>query len=604
MPALRSAIIALCLGLVCLGAYFANGRLLPPAGDDVPNRLIPFAILGFGTLTLDPFREQVIGDPAHYYVQERRSSVVSLYPVGAAIVALPVYVPCYVWLRARGHDSPVWLFAASRLAGKLAAAAIAAACTALLFLMLRRRMSAGMAAAIALTFGLGSGMWVIASQQLWQHGPGVLCVLLGMWVLTWRGAAAGEAEAAGTAGAAAAPGAGWAAGAAAGFFLGMAFAVRPQNAFFLAAGGGYLLWRGGDPGRRRRSVLGFVLGGALPVAATLAYNLHYFGSVLGGYGLYTHLFRPQVVLDGLAGLLLSPNRGLLVFSPAALLGLWGMAVALRRWRQEPLLAWFSVAAVTFALLHASTTTWTGGGAFGPRYLTETLPILALAAGMVVPMLPLWGRTAAWLLVLASVLVEIDGAVCYPASHWHARMAAYPEASWDFRHPMLLEDLQTWRARRTASLPPVPVPLPDSAFRVEWQRVVWGKMGWPYGKWVATGILEGLRPRERVLALVTLRNAGDRAWPDAAAADPARSGIDAVRLAYRWRRAAGWGSYEERADLREPLAAGEAATIWIPVIAPAEPGDYQLELDLVQERIAWFADKGAARLLLPARVLPP
>jgi hypothetical protein len=603
MPALRSAIIALCLGLVCLGAYFANGRLLPPAGDDVPNRLIPFAILGFGTLTLEPFREQVMADPAHYYVQERRSSVVSLYPVGAAIVALPVYVPCYAWLRARGHDSPAWLFAASKRVEKLAAAAIAAAGAALLFLLLRRRVSAGMAAAITLAFGLGSGMWVIASQQLWQHGPGVLCILLGVWALTWRGTDAETASAASTA---AAPGESWAAGAVAGFCLGMAFAVRPQNGFFLAAGGGYLLWRGGDPGQQRRSVLGFVLGGALPVAATLAYNLHYFGTLLGGYGLYTHLFRPQVALDGLAGLLLSPNRGLLVFTPAALFGLWGMAVALRRWRREPLLAWFSAAAVMFALLHAATTTWTGGGAFGPRYLTETLPILALAAGLVVPTLPRWGRAAALLLALASVLVEIDGAVCYPASHWHARMAAYPEASWDYRHPMLLEDFQTWLARRTATAPPAPVPLPDSAFRVEWQRVAWGKMGWPYGHWVASGILEGLHPRERVLALVTVRNAGDRAWPDAAAADPARSGMYAVRLAYRWRRAAAaaWGSYEERADLREPLAAGRAAAIWMPVIAPAEPGDYQLELDLVQERIAWFADKGAARLVLPARVVPP
>ncbi|HEY6324109.1 MAG TPA: hypothetical protein VJA16_21410 [Thermoanaerobaculia bacterium] len=584
--------------MACLGAYLANGRLLPPAGDDVPNRLIPFAILGSGTLTLDPFREQVNGDPAHYYVEERRSSLVSLYPVGAAIVALPVYVPCYAWLRSRGHDSPAWLFVASKLAGKLAAAIIAAACTALLFLMLRRRVSAAMAAAITLTFALGTGMWVIASQQLWQHGPGVLCILLGMRFLTLPGSPAAGADAA------AAPRAGWAA-AAAGLALGMAFAVRPQNVFFLAAGGAYLLLRGGDPGRRRRSVLGFVLGSAAPVAATLAYSLYYFGTVLGGYTRFVPHLQPQVAWAGMAGLLLSPNRGLLVFSPAALFGLWGMATALRRWRQELLLASFSAAAVIFALLHASTTTWSGGGSFGPRYLTEALPILALAAGLVVPALPLWGRTAAMLLVLASVLVEIDGAVCYPASSWHARTAAYPEASWDFRHPMLLEDLRTWLARRTSSSPPEPVPLPDSAFKVAWQRVVWRKMDWPAMRWVATGVLEGLHPRERVLALVTLRNAGDRAWPDAAAADPARSGIYAVRLAYRWRRAAsGWGPYEKRADLREPLAAGDAAVIWIPVIAPPEPGDYLLQFDLVQERIAWFADKGADQLLLPARVKPP
>lgn len=611
-PKLRSSVIALCLGLVCLGAYFANGRLLPPAGDDVPARLIPFSILGFGTMTLDPFREQVYADPAHYYVQERRSSLVSLYPVGAAIVALPVYVPCYVWLRARGHDSPAWLFAASRLAAKLAAATIAAACAALLFLILRRRVSAAMAAVITLAFGLGSGMWVIASQQLWQHGPGVLCILLGMLLLPRQGpegmaaapATAGNAGA--TGGTMGTTGAARSAlmAAAAGFFLAMAFAVRPQNVFFLAAGGAYLLLRGDDPGQRRRSVLEFVLGSALPVAATLAYSLYYFGTVLGGYRLFLPHFQPQVALAGMAGLLLSPNSGLLVFSPAALLGLWGMAAALRHWRQELLLASFSAAAVMYVLLHASTITWAGGGSFGPRYMTEALPILALAAGLVVPALPRWGRAGALLLVLASVLVEIDGAVCYPASGWHARMAAYPGASWDFRHPMLLEDFRTWLARRTSSSPPEPAPLPDSAFRVTWQRVVWRKMDWPAMRWVATGVLDGLHPRERVLALVTLRNAGDRVWPDAAAADPARSGIYAVRLAYRWRRASVWGPYEERADLREPLAAGQAAAVWIPVIAPPEPGAYLLQFDLVQEGIAWFADKGADRLLLPARVNAP
>jgi len=592
-----SWLLALCLGLVCLGAYFANGRLLPPAGDDVPARLIPFSILGFGTITLDPFREQVNADPAHYYVQERRSSLVSLYPLGAAVVALPVYLPCYLWLRTRGHDSPSYLFEASKRAEKLAAATLAAACAAVLFLLLRRRVSTGIAVAIVLAFGLGSGMWMIASQQLWQHGPGVLCILLGMWALTWRDSAAakaGEARA------------GWAAAAAAaaGFFLGMAFAVRPQDVFFLVAGGAYLLLRGGGAEPRRRSVLCFVLGSVPPVAATIAYNLHYFGSVVGGYQIFVPQLQPRVVLAGLAGLLLSPNRGLLVFTPAAVIGLWGMALALRRWRQEPLLATFSAAAVMIALLHAATTTWFGGGSFGPRYLTEALPVLALAAGLVVPALPLWGRAGALLLVLVSVLVEVDGAVCYPASNWHARMAAYPEANWDFRHLMLIEDFQTWRARRSPGRPPAPVRLPDSAFRVEWQRVAWRKMNWLYMRWVSTGILEHLHPGERVLALVTLRNAGDRAWPDAAAADPARSGSYAVRLAYRWRHAAASGSYEARADLREPLAAGQAAAVWIPVIAPAEPGDYRLQFDLVQENIAWFEDKGAQRLFLPARVTPP
>ena len=46
----------LVLFLVLVGAYLANGRLLP-SGDSVPARYLPWSILQHGTLDLDPFPE-------------------------------------------------------------------------------------------------------------------------------------------------------------------------------------------------------------------------------------------------------------------------------------------------------------------------------------------------------------------------------------------------------------------------------------------------------------------------------------------------------------------------------------------------------------------
>jgi hypothetical protein len=40
---------------------------------------------------------------------------------------------------------------------------------------------------------------------------------------------------------------------------------------------------------------------------------------------------------------------------------------------------------------------------------------------------------------------------------------------------------------------------------------------------------------------------------------------------------------------------------VEVVAPPEPGEYRLQLDLLQELVAWFEDKGAPRLLVPIRV---
>jgi hypothetical protein len=36
-------------------------------------------------------------------------------------------------------------------------------------------------------------------------------------------------------------------------------------------------------------------------------------------------------------------------------------------------------------------------------------------------------------------------------------------------------------------------------------------------------------------------------------------------------------------------------------APAEPGDYTLQLDLCQELVSWFDPKGGAKLLVPVKV---
>src|SRR5437016_11864159 len=48
--------LALFAGLFAL--YLANGRTLAlqSGGDTIPNRLIPFSLLRFGTVTLEPFR--------------------------------------------------------------------------------------------------------------------------------------------------------------------------------------------------------------------------------------------------------------------------------------------------------------------------------------------------------------------------------------------------------------------------------------------------------------------------------------------------------------------------------------------------------------------
>jgi SAM-dependent methyltransferase len=58
----------------------------------------------------------------------------------------------------------------------------------------------------------------------------------------------------------------------------------------------------------------------------------------------------------------------------------------------------------------------------------------------------------------------------------------------------------------------------------------------------------------------------------------------------------------RAMVPNRLAPGEKVDLALDIRTPPAPGSYALELDLVQEGVAWFKDKGAQTLQLPVEIL--
>jgi len=79
----------------------------------------------------------------------------------------------------------------------------------------------------------------------------------------------------------------------------------------------------------------------------------------------------------------------------------------------------------------------------------------------------------------------------------------------------------------------------------------------------------------------------------------------VNLGYHWRRETGeldvWDGV--RTKLPWALASGEVVDIPVAVRAPSQPGDYILELTLVQEQVSWLDDKSPnVPLLIPAKTV--
>ena len=84
--------------------------------------------------------------------------------------------------------------------------------------------------------------------------------------------------------------------------------------------------------------------------------------------------------------------------------------------------------------------------------------------------------------------------------------------------------------------------------------------------------------------VVVRNRSAHTWPSA--------GVKPVRLSYHWLRDDGTMHVRDgrRTALPDDVAAGARVAAPMRVDAPSEPGQYVLVLDLVQERVRWFATR--------------
>jgi hypothetical protein len=382
---------SLLIGLCCLLVYNANLRAIS-AGDAYPARYLPFAIVQYHTIVLDPVAKvtaQGQADKAFWMVPRPGGHFISLYPVVTPLLIAPLYLPAVVYLHIRGWTGARLDYLA-RVMEKLSASLLAALSASLLYLLLRRRAKERDALLLTLAYAFGTSTWVVSSQALWQHGMAELLVIGALLFLT------GPCTVPRTV--------------AAGLLLGLIAGNRPPDAILAAALGIYgLFWAG----RRRAALLSAAA--ALPMVLVLLYNLHVAGNIGGGYGLIGKArFFEHALLPGVAGLLVSPARGLLVFSPFLLF----LVLAWRhlpRDRDERLLTLaMSIGAAVEILLYAKAD-WRGGLSWGPRYMTDLLPIFLWMLVPVVAALRGAGRVCFLVAVAVAVAIEAIGAFSYTSS---------------------------------------------------------------------------------------------------------------------------------------------------------------------------------------------
>ena len=231
--------------------------------------------------------------------------------------------------------------------------------------------------------------WSVAADQLWQHGPAMMWLALGTYLVSRQIAFGG----------------------------GLAFAAgiltRPMTAI-VSAGVGIF------DGFSRRSIKRIAMigaGAALGLGGLIAYNAVVFGSpsVLGGY---SAPFSSNVVnqdlgwyMRNVTGGLLDQRRGLFVWSPFLVVLVPGLRAA---WRGAP--GWVrggGVGALLYLAIHWKANRFSGGEGFvGYRYPLEALmaagPLLYLAYATWVAERRLAKRVF-WVAAAVAVALQVSGA---------------------------------------------------------------------------------------------------------------------------------------------------------------------------------------------------
>jgi hypothetical protein len=149
--------------------------------------------------------------------------------------------------------------------------------------------------------------------------------------------------------------------------------------------------------------------------------------------------------------------------------------------------------------------------------------------------------------------------------------------------LLVEVLPSWQNDSAQAQPVKGLPLSDMAFRARLSVVI---------------MPEIMRAGEKYSIRVMLRNESLVFWPGRQ-----QTWQYQLTVGNRWLTEAGAkiSDLDGRAALFQDLAPSETVEIPLTVTAPNAAGNYILQLDAIQEGVAWFGDRGSEVLSLKIRV---
>ncbi|MBI5764605.1 MAG: hypothetical protein HZA51_13900 [Planctomycetes bacterium] len=403
---------SLAVFLGCLLAYHLNFRVLVEV-DCLPAPYTAWQLVKHGTFDLTSYPE-ADGHINSLAMLTSDGQLLSRYPPGCSLACLPTILPVALVM----SDTPPKRVMMHL--GKLAAAIWVSGAVMLFYQVVRAHWPQATTSATVL-FAFGTNLASVASQGAWGHGPAVFFVMLASWF--WLNRDGAEMAA-------------WRAFAI-GFSLGAAISCRYgiaiQGAFAALA----FIWL-----RWWRQLIPLALGASLPIVALMLFNSYYFNAPLSG-GYRAESSFGWNGLSPIVALLVSPSRGLLVFTPALLvpfIGVQWIGKEVRTNRERAVFLFTTVAAaIGTTIFYGCWWCWWNGWSYGPRFLIECLPawVMLYAAARQ------WGQHAGRRAIIRSlvglsVAIHVGGMINRTGyKSWHKAFDAGRVSVWNLRESLII-----------------------------------------------------------------------------------------------------------------------------------------------------------------------
>jgi len=402
-------------GVVTLAYFMVKAPETQNVGDNILYVPSAQSLLREGNFDVDEYSGWFQADPETYFGKVRSAfeHKYNFLPVGTSIVILPL-----VFLGDILFPNDALSLSKNLAIAAASAKLLAALSVALMFLVAweltgRNRLAS---VVMALLFGFATSHFSAHAGGLWSHNVTVLAFLAGLYLIVARNGQFSSLSA---------------------VPLAVGYIARPDFGIVVVVMSLYVFLE------LRRAFLAYAALGLSVLAWFITWSYSAYAQWLPPYYLTQRLGSPTF-WEALAGNLISPNRGLFVYTPIALFSVYGGYLAFKERRTTPsLLRYIFVVTGLHWIAISCFPHWWAGYSYGPRFFCTILPALIL---LLVPVLRKYPSlqstrqrlalvTVFGVLAAVSTFIQIRGATAEDVQLWNALPVSVdsdPQRIWDWR----------------------------------------------------------------------------------------------------------------------------------------------------------------------------